>query len=361
MRFSATALFASVLFFNNAFAQSEQAETSQSQSPESQASAPAEDQLEVVVSGEQPGPGFWKVSKGDHVMWILGTHGPLPKKMIWRSSQVKSLIAQSQELLNPVRQRIDTNIGFFKTLTLIPALLKSDRNPNDAELKDVVPADVYARWLVLKEKHFGNGGARLETMRPTFAMQNLQAKAIEQAGLKRSNDVAEAVAKAAKKGKLKITTPEVTIRIEIDNPKAVLKKFRNTPFDDVECFSKTLDRFETDINDSKSRAVAWAMGDVATLRRLNNPNAEDCNGLFMQALLSGTLAEELGAQKTVDRLKIEVKRVANEMDAKWMEAAEAALANNNSTVAMLPIGNILHPEGYVTKLREKGYVVDEPQ
>jgi hypothetical protein len=36
---------------------------------------------EVLVTGEQSGPGLWKVSKstadGEHVLWILGSYGPL--------------------------------------------------------------------------------------------------------------------------------------------------------------------------------------------------------------------------------------------------------------------------------------------
>jgi hypothetical protein len=36
---------------------------------------------QVLVTGEQPGPGLWKVSKDDHVLWILGTLAPLPQKM----------------------------------------------------------------------------------------------------------------------------------------------------------------------------------------------------------------------------------------------------------------------------------------
>src|SRR5262249_39937863 len=44
---------------------------------------------EIVVSGEQPGPGLWKVTKGDHVLWILGTLTPLPKRMTWRSGEIE--------------------------------------------------------------------------------------------------------------------------------------------------------------------------------------------------------------------------------------------------------------------------------
>ncbi|HEV7491247.1 MAG TPA: hypothetical protein VGO25_10600, partial [Rhodanobacteraceae bacterium] len=49
----------------------------------------------VVVTGEQPGPGLWKVTSGDHVLWILGTLSPLPKKMTWRSGEVEAIVARS--------------------------------------------------------------------------------------------------------------------------------------------------------------------------------------------------------------------------------------------------------------------------
>jgi hypothetical protein len=32
---------------------------------------------EVLVVGEHPGPGLWKVSKRSHSLFILGTHVPL--------------------------------------------------------------------------------------------------------------------------------------------------------------------------------------------------------------------------------------------------------------------------------------------
>src|SRR5262245_27050350 len=61
---------------------------------------PAVSTLEtVVVTGAQPGPGLWKVSKGEHVLWILGTLNPLPKKMEWISRDVEATIAASQEVV----------------------------------------------------------------------------------------------------------------------------------------------------------------------------------------------------------------------------------------------------------------------
>src|SRR5690606_7247298 len=50
----------------------------------------------LVVSGAQPGPGMWKVRKGEHVMHILGTVSPLPRRMEWASDEVEAVIARSQ-------------------------------------------------------------------------------------------------------------------------------------------------------------------------------------------------------------------------------------------------------------------------
>ena len=42
----------------------------------------------MVVRGQQPGPGLWKVSKGDHVLWILGTLSP--SRRTWSGKQPRS-------------------------------------------------------------------------------------------------------------------------------------------------------------------------------------------------------------------------------------------------------------------------------
>ena len=44
----------------------------------------------------------------------------------------------------------------------------------------------------------------------------------------------------------------------------------------------------------------------------------------------------------------------------WLAEAERALASNVSTVAVLPMRDILSPDGYLGRLRASGYVVDEP-
>jgi hypothetical protein len=46
----------------------------------------------------------------------------------------------------------------------------------------------------------------------------------------------------------------------------------------------------------------------------------------------------------------------------WMSAAEAALASNTSTFAVLPVGTALNSKnGWLGKLAEKGYLVEGPR
>src|SRR5262249_35227270 len=65
------------------------------------ATAPARE--EVLVTGEFPGPGMWKVMRRDdpqgHVLWILGTPPPLPKKLKWKSKDVEAVLLSSQAVL----------------------------------------------------------------------------------------------------------------------------------------------------------------------------------------------------------------------------------------------------------------------
>ena len=45
----------------------------------------------------------------------------------------------------------------------------------------------------------------------------------------------------------------------------------------------------------------------------------------------------------------------------WIAAAERAVEQNASTVAVLPMREILEPAGLVAQLRARGYVVEEPK
>jgi hypothetical protein len=323
-----------------AVAQVEQAQTETAQEiPATEAPEPAIE--EVVVSGEQPGPELWKVSKGDHVLWILGTLTPLPEKMTWRSRHVEQVIASSQEVITTTS--IEADIGFFKGLTLLPSVVGARKSPEGATLQEVLPADLYARWLTLKTRYIGRDSG-IEKWRPIFAAQELYSKALKKSNLTYSSVVWPVVKKIAKQNDVKITTPQILV--EIDKPRAAIKEFKKSSLDDVECFSKTLERLETDLEAMRSRANAWAVGDLDALRKLPPP---DQRAACWNAIMNSQVVQQRGYQDMPER----VARA-------WMQSAEAALANNRSTFAMLSIGEMLRPDGYIARFQAKGYVVDAP-
>lgn len=300
-------------------------------------------QLEtVLVTGEQPGPGLWKVSKDDHVLWILGTWSPLPRGMSWRSAQAEELIAQSQEVLTTPRPNVE--IGFFHRLTLLPSLMGVRNNPDHAKLKDVLPPDLYARWLTLKERYIGRDEG-VESQRPIFAARELYNKALVKSGLTLKNDAQSLVQTLAKQDKVKLT--EIKVGIEVDDPRQVIRDFKNAPRDaDIACLRATMDRLETDLETMKQRANAWASGDLEALRNL--PYTDQTEVCISGIASSPNLRGQFEAAQT---------RIAGE----WAKAAEAALARNPSTFAVVPMTEFTRDGGWLAALRSKGYTIEAPE
>jgi uncharacterized protein YbaP (TraB family) len=313
--------------------------TTEDTQAQSSASEPVE---EVVVSGEQPGPGLWKVSKGTHTLWILGTLTPLPKRMMWRSSGVEKIIAQSQEIIG--QEQVSPNVGFFRGITLIPSLLHARFNPDGATLKEILPAPLYARWLKLKLAYIGNDSG-IEKWRPMFAAIRLYQRTIDRSDLTQSNIVRPVVEKAAREHNVKIT--KLKVKVDVGNPRQTIKDFALTPrAQDIACLAATIERLETGLDKMKLRANAWAVGDLDTLERLPAPDqVEKC----VEAFTSGPgLQQKLTAGR-------------NLFYDEWLAAADRALASNQVTFATLPMGELLGTNGRLAKLKARGYSVEPPQ
>jgi TraB/PrgY/gumN family len=297
----------------------------------------------MVVSGAQPGPGMWKVMKGDNVLWIMATQSPLPKKMDWVSRQVEKTIAQSDEVLFETSVSVSTDQGVFRNMLLIPSLFGARKNPDDAELKDVLSPELYKRWSVLKAKYIGSDKG-IEKWRPIFAAQELYDSAIKKSGLSTDNIVRPIVEDAAKEYKKKIIRPKIEVKIE--KPKEAIKEFSKSSLADIECFSKTMDRLETDLNAMIERGNAWAIGDVEGLKKLS---FTDQNPSCISALTNAATAQKRGFSDIRQRAM-----------AAWLSAADTALTTNKSTFAILPMGDMLRPTGLLASLRAKGYQIEEP-
>jgi hypothetical protein len=295
---------------------------------------------QILVVGQKPGPGMWKVSKDEHVLWIFGTYSPLPIKMDWRSHEVEAVIGRSQEYLAPPVTKLE--MSYFQTALALPSLIGINKNPDDATLRDVLPAEVYARWLPLKEKYLPKNKER---DRPIFVANELFSAAMKQAGLTTSTDVRMQVEKMVDQKKLKVT--RTVNELKVDNPRQLIKDFKKSQLDDLACFSATLKRLETDIDAMRVRANAWAKGDIEAIRKLNFDEQESCSNVIRN---SAVLREHPAFQGAEERHR-----------AKWLANAEAALARNTSTFAVLSMKDLLDPKGLMAVLAAKGYTVEQPE
>lgn len=298
----------------------------------------------VVVSGALPGPGLWKVTKGDHVLWVLGTQAPLPRRMQWHSGQVDEALAASQELIHaPVMGITFEAGGFFKSLFLVPKVYGARKNPEDATLQDILPAALYARWLPLRERYLGRG-RKAERMRPVFAAGELWNEALADEDLVEGGIVGPVLERAVKAHGLRETRPKWILKVT--DAKAILAEVEHANLDDVECLETTIRELEPGPGRLRQRANAWASGDLAVLRALPETGRRSA---CADAVMESPALRKRGGEGIDER-----------MEALWLEAAEKALASNTSTFALLPMANLLSDDGYLARLAERGYTVVPP-
>ena len=125
-------------------------------------------------------------------------------------------------------------------------------------------------------------------------------------------------------------------------PQAVLADLEEvTPEAELKCFETAVTTIETDLDAMKARANAWALGDVEALRRFDYPDPQgDCLAMLVSAA-------------GLDELR-------NRVYAQWLVEAEAALAANETSFAVLPMRELFAADGLLAQLAAKGYAITAP-
>ncbi len=297
----------------------------------------------VTVTGVVPGPGLWKVSRGDHVLWILGVVPTLPAGIQWRSNQVAQVIAGSQAVIEPpdVKLKLDTN--WFGKLFLLPSVYRAQRNPDGKTLEEVLPPPLYARWLTQKQRYFGDDRG-IDRYKPIIAASKLLKQALKRNGLRGSGEIEDTIVALASRHGARLVKPDTTL--EIREPRQAVKAFAASGPDGVACLGLVLDTLEHELPVIRQRANAWATGDIDTLRKLpESPYRDACKS----AITGAGFARALG----IDDLPARIER-------NWLDAAETALASNAQSFAVLPMDELLDAHGYLAALQARGYGVAAP-
>lgn len=297
----------------------------------------------VTVTGVMPGPGLWKVTRGDHVLWILGVVPMLPAGMKWQSAEVADTIAASQVVIEPpgVKLKLDTN--WFGKLLMLPSVYRAKHNPDDQTLADVLPPDLYARWQIERAKYLPDDHG-VERERPLLAAGQLLKQGLRANHLRRSGEIVDRVKALADAHHVKLVKPQAVL--EIRKPREAVEYLAAQEPQGIACLRAVVDVLEGGLPNYRARANAWATGDIEALKRV----PEGSYRTACEASITGaTFAEALGISDLPARI-----------EGHWLADADAALAAHPQSFAVLPMHELLAPNGYLAALRTRGYGIVAP-
>ena len=295
---------------------------------------------EVVVVGRLPGPPLWKVSSGDHALWIFPHIVIVPKEMRWESLRVERLIAGAQEYL-PMPVAISTaTIGLnpIKLARTYALYRESIKLPDGQTLADVLPPPLYERFRAVKARYLPRNDG-IEELVPQEAARRLANAAFDAEKLGPPILITSTLDGFVRRNDM-IRVTDVSVRefqtVEFNQLRELVEAGSGASLGeaDIACFEQRIAYFETSLPHIRRLANVWAQG-------------------FVDELVAAASRPD-EADACVDPSP----QVDAKMREQWLSAAEDALANNPSTFAVLALDEVVSPSGLVAELEAKGYTVE---
>ncbi len=291
---------------------------------------------QITVIGRYPGPPLWKVTSANRTLWIFGELSPVPKGLDWDPRNAERVLDRAGGVISGPRVSAMTfnPIRMFRLYRTARRLI---RLPKGTTLAAQMPADLYARYTALRARYLPKVDDDDEDQRPALAALRLYGAALDDVGLTTDSDVGKKIERLMRRSRAE----EADVLVETE-PEAVLDELAKiTPEAELKCFSSILTSIETDLGGMKERANAWAVGDVAALKRFDYP---DSQGNCLAALFSAPGFVEL----------------RDELYSKWLSEAEHALATYETSFSVLPMWELVAADGLLGQLAARGYTVTAP-
>lgn len=277
---------------------------------------------ELVVTARYPGPAFWRVSRGEARVWVLGVPSLAPKRQAWDRQLFERYLAASDQVILPfngLKVRLAGSPGAAVSYLRLRSL-----RPFEAGLAPAAQA------------RFAAARGRLEQPAGRYAVSHPLA-----AGLMLHNDWMEA-------NDLTTTDPAKLVRLLAGQQgKAVVQRkydlgpllgaLARTPRASGEaCLAAVLDEVEAGPEAIRAASRAWARGDVA-------------GALAAERTWERCIAAAPGAGAFDDRVKADL---ASDI--------RKALARPGATLAIVPLRPLLSEGGVLDRLRREGLTVETP-
>jgi hypothetical protein len=213
--------------------------------------------------------------------------------------------------------------------------------PSGQTLKDVVSPELYARADAAR-KLFATP-EQIDELRPFYAGRRILMSALKSMDMEKRFSATATVMKLAHKDWVKVTTLETPGQTHEEQLKNI-EQGSTVPC--LEMFVKIVE----DGGSGLRRLVnAWSVGDIAALRQLVPVYALQPDHHENKCTVA-----LYGGEKRANEF------VARRTEA-WLSAAEKALRENQSTMAVVSMAELFAADGYLAGLRARGFQVVEPK
>ena len=271
----------------------------------------------------RPGPVLWRVSKGNSVVWIIGSLPVMPKGQVWNSARLERVIDGANVVLIRPRATVDlfTVIGILSHLNL----------PDGRTLDRELPPDLATRFARVRTL-VGQSPTRYAHLKPVWAGLRLYLDYDASAKMNR-NEPEDTVIRLAHRHHAPVH-PIATYR-----GKPVAKNLANlTDAPSQACLADVVQDIEFASAHAAPAAEAWAHGDLKTVR------AHFAEPAFRLCLEQSPSFVALANQSVDDTVK----------------AIDAALAHPGKSVAIFSLDDLLREGGALARLRAEGASVTAP-
>lgn len=278
---------------------------------------------ELVVQAKTVGPAWWRVSKGDSVVWVMGAPSGLPRGVKWNDAVLAARLTGARRLIVPPSYSVGIGDVFgafalrsrLKTPSPIEASLPADLRDRFAAASAVLrqPPGHYDRW------------------KPAVAGLLMVVDFRRRAGIQDNQPLAAARSEAARK-RVRVT-PAASYKA-MPFLRAVAGDLTDAV--NLACLADSLHEVEAGSQRVRDAAEAWARGDVR-----------------------GALTAERGYEKCLASFPEFTAQVRQTMGD---EAAAIAhdLQTPGVSVAVVPLRTLVARDGVLSQLAARGFDVRTP-
>jgi uncharacterized protein YbaP (TraB family) len=277
---------------------------------------------ELVVTARLPGPAWWRVSRGENVVYVLGSPSLAPERMQWDRTIFEHRLQGANEVILPYR-------GLrVKVMGAPGAMFAYMKLKSSKPFEETLPPDLRARFVAVREK-IGQPAKRYGT-RNALAAGVLLAGDYREASDLTDSDPTKLIRYLAQQAGVKVEQKTYDVAPLL---RGMVKTDRAGG---MACLEEVLNEAEAGSAATRAAARSWAEGDV-------------------RAALSGERSYERCLNAAPGAIAFDTRAKADQA-----AAIAKALEKPGHSIALVQLRPLLSKGGVLDRLRAQGFEIKTP-